>query len=59
MRDEVIEEIRERRRKMLQEEFSGSTRHFGEEARRWQREHPERVVNLHDSKAAERKAHIA
>lgn len=46
MRDEVIEEIRERRKKMLREDFDNSIKRFGEEAQRWQQEHPERVVNL-------------
>jgi hypothetical protein len=53
MRDQVIEEIRDRRRKMLQEDFGGSIKKFGEHARQWEKEHPERVVNLHDLKAAE------
>ena len=58
MRDEVIEEIRERRRRLLQEDFGGSIKCFGEHARQWQREHPERIVNLHDRRAAERKARL-
>jgi hypothetical protein len=58
MRDEVIEEIREQRKKMLQKEFGGSLERFSEHAKQWQREHPERVVNLHNRKATERKARL-
>lgn len=59
MRDEVIEEIRERRKRMLREEFDGSIKHFGDKARQWQHDHPDRIVNLHDQKNAERKARHA
>jgi hypothetical protein len=55
MRDEVIEEIRKRRKEMLAEEFGGSIKRFGEEARRWQKEHPDRVVNLHEKKLEEKR----
>ena len=51
MRDEVVEEIRERRKKMLREDFADSIKRFGEEARRWQQQHPERVVNLRARRA--------
>jgi len=53
MRDEAIEQIRERRKKMLQEEFDGSIKRFGEEACRWQQQHPERIVNLRARKRRE------
>ena len=59
MRDKIIEEIREKRKVMLREDFAGSIKRFGEEARQWQREHPDRVVNLHDRKMAERKTSLA
>ena len=52
MRDEIIEEIRERRKKMVQDEFGGSMKRFGEIARQWQTEHPQRVVNLRKIKKA-------
>jgi hypothetical protein len=54
MHDEAIEEIRNRRKKMLLEDFGGSIERFGEEARKWQCEHPDRVVNLHDLNKATR-----
>jgi hypothetical protein len=59
MRDEVIEEIRERRQKMLEENFAGSIKRFGEEARLWQSKHAKRVVNSHNQKILDTKARHA
>ncbi len=50
MSDAVIEEVRNRRKKMLEEDFEGSIKKFGEEARKWEKEHSSKVKNLHDEK---------
>jgi hypothetical protein len=44
IRDEIIEEIRERRRKLIRDEFGGSIDKFFDEAARWQKQHPELMV---------------
>jgi hypothetical protein len=45
IRDEAIEEIRERRRKLLKEEYGGSIDRFFDDADKWQKEHPTQVVH--------------
>jgi hypothetical protein len=47
IRDEAIEEIRERRRKLLKEEYGGSIDRFFDAAEEWQKKHPERIVHPH------------
>ena len=44
IRDEAIEEIRERRRRMIQEEYGGSIDRFLDDAEKWHKEHPEKTV---------------
>ena len=53
-RDDAVEEIRQRRKELLQKQFGGSMKRFGEAAREWQRKHPDQVVNLHDLKRKDR-----
>ena len=42
--DEAIEEIRERRRKLLKEQYGNSIDRFFDEAEKWQEQHSDRVV---------------
>lgn len=44
IRDQAIEEIRERRRQMIQVEYGGSFDRFMDDAEKWQKEHPDKVV---------------
>jgi hypothetical protein len=44
IRDEAIEEIRERRRRLIKEQYGGSIDRFLDDAEKWQKEHPEQVV---------------
>ena len=44
IRDEAIEEMRERRRRMMDEHYDGSIERLIDEAEQWQWEHPDRVV---------------
>ena len=43
--DEAIEEIRNRRRQLLNEQYGGSIDRFLDEAEIWQKKHPERIVH--------------
>jgi hypothetical protein len=45
IRDEAIEEIRERRRRLLKELYGGSIDRFLDDAEEWQKKHPERIVH--------------
>ena len=45
IRDEAIEEIRERRRRLIKEQYGGSIDRFFDDADEWQKKHPERVVH--------------
>ena len=45
IRDEAIEEIRERRRRLIKEQYGGSIDRFLDDAEEWQKKHPERVVH--------------
>jgi hypothetical protein len=44
IRDEAIEEIRERRRRLIKEQYGGSMDRFIDDADEWQKKHPEKVV---------------
>lgn len=55
IRDEAIEEIRERRRLMIQEQYEGSIERFLDDAEKWQKEHPEKIVR--PDRAAEKQEH--
>ena len=46
MIDQEVEEIRKRRQRIHREDYGGSIDKFVEDARRWGREHPDKVVNL-------------
>lgn len=46
MIDREVEEIRERRRRILRDDCGGSIERFVEDATQWSREHPEKVVDL-------------
>lgn len=43
--DEAIEEMRERRRRLLKEKYDNSLERYFEEADKWQKQHPQRVVH--------------
>ena len=45
IRDEAIEEMRERRRKLMKEKYGNSLDRLFEEADKWQKQHPERIVH--------------
>jgi hypothetical protein len=42
--DDAIEEMRERRRKLLKEKYDGSLECLFNDAEQWQKQHPERIV---------------
>jgi hypothetical protein len=44
IRDEAVEEIRERRRVLLTERYGGSIDRLLDDAGQWQKKHPERIV---------------
>ena len=44
MIDKVIEEIRSRGKKLFSKRFGGSVRKFSELAKKWEKEHPDRVA---------------
>jgi len=46
MIDREVEEIRQRRRRILREAYGGSIERLVEDAQRWGKEHPEKVVDL-------------
>jgi hypothetical protein len=46
MKDPVVEEIRERRRRLLRERYRGSVRAFVADAVRWSTEHSDKVTSL-------------
>jgi hypothetical protein len=45
--DPIVEEIRQNRKELFQKEFGGSIKKMGEAIRRYQQEHPEKIVNVH------------
>jgi hypothetical protein len=45
IRDEAIEEIRERRCRMIKEQYGGSIDRFIDEAEDWQKKHPEQLAH--------------
>lgn len=44
IRDEAIEEIRERRRHLLKVQYGGSIDRFLDDAEEWQKNNPDRIV---------------
>ena len=52
MIDHEVEEIRKRRRRILRDDYGGSIERLVEAARRWGREHPEKVVDLKKKRPA-------
>ena len=46
MKDYAVEEIRGRRRRLIEEEFGGSIDRFVDKAVPWAKENPDRVENL-------------
>lgn len=52
--DPVVEDIRRRRKELLQKEFSGSVKKMGEVIRKYQREHPDKIVNMRELKKLKR-----
>ena len=52
MIDHAVEEIRKRRREILKDDCDGSIERLVEDARRWNREHPEKVVSLRNRRPA-------
>jgi hypothetical protein len=51
MKDTAVEEIRQRRRKMIHEKYGGSISTFIKEAESWQESHKRKVVSLRDRRA--------
>jgi hypothetical protein len=49
-KDPVIEEIRDRRKKLVREKYHGSIEEFLDAAKEYQKKHHEKVVNLHEDK---------
>ena len=45
IRDEAIEEIRERRRQMIKDQYGGLIDRFFDEAEIWQKKHPELIAH--------------
>ena len=45
IRDEAIEEMRERRRKLIKEKYGNSLDRLFDDADKWQKLHPERIVH--------------
>ncbi len=44
--DEAIEEMRQRRWKMLKEQYNNSLQLFFNDADQWQKQHPDRIAHL-------------
>jgi hypothetical protein len=51
MKDTAVEEIRQRRRKMIDEKYGGSTSGLVKEAKSREKAHKRRVISLRDRKA--------
>jgi hypothetical protein len=47
MYNKAVEEIRERRKKLLKDNYNGSIDKFIDEAIKWEKQHSEKIVNLH------------
>lgn len=47
MYNKAVEEIRERRRRLLKENYNDSINKFIDEAIKWEKKHPEKIINLH------------
>lgn len=45
MFDKEVEEIRSRRRKLLQEKYNGDINSLVDEAMNWQKENPDKIVS--------------
>ena len=45
IRDEAIEEMRERRRKLIKDKYDNSLDRLFDDADKWQKQHPERIVH--------------
>lgn len=52
MKDKVVEEIRSRRRRLIQEKYEGSLDKFVQGAIEWEHKHPDRVLHAHRKRAA-------
>ena len=52
MIDREVEEIHRRRRRILRADYGGSIERLVQDARRWSREHPEKVVDLRKRRPA-------
>jgi hypothetical protein len=48
MRSPLVEEVRARRKELLDKEYEGSVRKFIEAAQKWEQAHPERMADLHE-----------
>jgi len=53
IRDDAIEEIRERRRKLIKDNYGDSVDRFFDDAEAWQKTHPERLVHPERFKTSE------
>jgi len=52
MIDHAVEEIRERRRRLLRERYGGSIQRLLEASRKWERTHPGMVTHLRKRSSA-------
>ncbi len=52
MKDEAIEAIRQRRRKLFREKYNGSIDQLVAAAIKWEQKHPEQVVHAHRRRTA-------
>ena len=50
MKDIAVDDVRERRRRLVKEAYGGSMDGFVDEAIRWSKEHPTRTVDLAKSR---------
>jgi hypothetical protein len=48
MNDKAVEEIRARRKALIEKEFNNSIKTLGEKLREWERAHPGKVVDMHN-----------
>ena len=44
--DPVVEEIRQRRQLLFAKEFGGSIKKMGDAVRKFQKQHPDKIVNM-------------
>lgn len=53
MKDQAVEEVRERRRRLIKDQYHGSIHAFVSEIVRWGTAHPDKVENLRQRRKQE------